>query len=384
MVRATITWNWIALTASLRSATKMPAGILPLTVLELLALVFLVVGALTFFRVRQLRRQEAKTTAGTQQNHVQTHVQWQQRLSFVPSLALIVPVILFVCVWLGNTALFNSLTPTPTPIHHPTITPPHSPIPTTIIPGTLTVGTSITFPQQVFLNQQNKLDGFDIGLINAFAQQLKLKIKLQQMKFDQLKTSLNNNSVDVVIAAYPLTSDVASLPNIPYLNPREVVLTLKSAPKLTKFSSLTDLCGHTIGILKASNEDTDLQNAKSKCSHNTTITIIEEQSIDAVSSDLANGIVEATYQDSPSSVSYQKTYPGKFLVVGSMPSTKEGILVSPDNPSLFQTIQSAFALLMQNGQYSQLLTKWNLTDDAIAASGAFAATREQAESSRPA
>ena len=168
-----------------------------------------------------------------------------------------------------------------------------------------------------------------------------------------------------MIAAYPLTKDVASsVQSVPYLAPEEIVLGRVSNPASFKFKKLSDLCVHTVGVRQGSAEDTALR--KIKCVRGQKVTIKELPDADAVANALALGRVDATYQDSPTSVYYKRIYRGSFMKLGETQRIKEeGILIRIGDSGILNTIQAAFHAVVQYNMYNNLLEMWGLTNDAL-------------------
>ncbi|HJT57795.1 MAG TPA: transporter substrate-binding domain-containing protein [Ktedonobacteraceae bacterium] len=250
----------------------------------------------------------------------------------------------------------------------PTPTPPVSPPNDLVTSGMLTVGSDTNLPPQSYVDANGHPTGFDIDLITAIAQQMGLTVNVVSVGFDQLISDLNNKMFDVVISAYPLTAKVQNqVQSVPYLKPADVLLVSKANPVITTFKHLTDLCGHTIGVLAGSNEDNTLK--AEKCSQGTSITLDEFQSVDDVADALEMGKVDAIYQDSPTSVYYLSTnskYNGKFKPVGSrMSIAQEGILIRTGDMAMDASIQSAFAMVMGDMKYTQLLQEWGLMQEKL-------------------
>jgi polar amino acid transport system substrate-binding protein len=280
--------------------------------------------------------------------------------------------ILFVFVLFVGTspafALFPPASPTPTPILNVHGSP--SPSPSAIL-GTLKVGVSdshYTSPPEIYYDKNNKAAGFDIDLITAIAQVMKFQTNITPTPVGNLINGLNNKNFDVVISAFSLTDDIKGKTlNIPYLSPKDVLLTLKENADKLKFDALTDLCGHTIGVQDKTSELADLNNTK--CTQGK-INVVKLANVD----DVANALikkqnnVEAIYQSTPTASYYQKKNPGKFQQLPkqiAMP--QEGILIRQDNKPMFDAIQDAFNKLSQNGKYKQLLNTpmGDMTGDTI-------------------
>ncbi len=120
--------------------------------------------------------------------------------------------------------------PTPTPLP-PTATPvPTRPAPTQAPQdgswqkvkdaGVLRVGTSADYPPFEYYNDQFKLDGFDIALIEAIGEKLGVKVDLNDFAFDGLPATVAIDQVDVAIAALSVTPDrqaIADFSNVYYV-----------------------------------------------------------------------------------------------------------------------------------------------------------------------
>jgi len=352
MVLTTVLWRWTILTISLKLASSNTSMTLILTdALDLLALAFLTVGFIALWhlrRRREKRTQPAKTLPATQMQASNRSGQ-RRGMDIAPPLVMAVPVLVLLLVWFGGVMSPGLST---------------SPGLSLIQPGVLTVGTTTSFPQQTYTDPKtHKAAGFDTDLITAIAQQMGLQVKIVPMDFVQLIPNLNSRKVDVVIAAYPLKDLASSVQSVPYLAPREIVLGSARNTASFQFKKLSDLCGHTVGVQKDSVEDITLRNIN--CNKDLTITIKELPDADAVAHALAHGQVDATYQDSPTSVYYMTSFPGSFIPLGKMKGTEEGILIRGGNSGIFNAVQAAFHRVVQDNMYNMLLTKWGLTNDKL-------------------
>jgi len=86
--------------------------------------------------------------------------------------------------------------------------------------GVLRVGTSADYPPFEYYNDQFKLDGFDIALIQAIGEKLGVKVDLNDFAFDGLPATVAIDQVDVAIAALSVSPDrqaVADFSNVYYV-----------------------------------------------------------------------------------------------------------------------------------------------------------------------
>src|SRR3974377_1290631 len=106
--------------------------------------------------------------------------------------------------------------PTPTPPPPPTKPPLAAPPPAPTRPpdtsprkiqqaGKLVVGTSADYPPFESYNAQFQIDGFDIALINAVAQQLGVTVELHDFAFDGLGSAIQIGQIDTAISAISVT-----------------------------------------------------------------------------------------------------------------------------------------------------------------------------------
>jgi polar amino acid transport system substrate-binding protein len=78
---------------------------------------------------------------------------------------------------------------------------------------------------------------------------------------------------------------------------------------------------------------------------------------------LANGRVDATYQDSPVTDYYNKINPGQFEVGGSVVNAAPyGIAIRKGDTAMLTAIQKAFAAVKSDGTYNNLFQKWGFSD----------------------
>jgi polar amino acid transport system substrate-binding protein len=241
-----------------------------------------------------------------------------------------------------------------------------------VIPGQLTVGSYLSLPPQSFADSQQKPIGFDIDLISAIAQKMQLKVKVVSIDYGNLITSLKNKHVDVVISAYPVSNALGdSVTAIPYLNPSEALLLRKGNPQKINLASLNDLCGISISVLAGSLENTMLQDATKRCKSGAGINLVKEQNTKVVVDDVVNGVTQAAFQDSPTSSYYLSIpdYQDKIeLSAKQLAGKPEGILLRNEHYALFNAVQFAFNLVVQDQTYQRLLKQWSMESDALAPS----------------
>jgi polar amino acid transport system substrate-binding protein len=234
-----------------------------------------------------------------------------------------------------------------------------------ITSGTLTIGSDTTYTPMEFVDtKSNKYIGFDIDLIDAMATHMGLKPDVQKIGFDTIFDSLSNKRFDVVISSVTINDDrKKNFDFVPYFNAGESLLVAKGNPKhLTKVS---DLCGLNVGVQVGTVEKDDLDAGSKACKAAgkgaINQTILQAQT-DVVQL-LANGRVDATYQDSPVTDYYNKINPGQFEVGGSVVNAAPyGITVRKGDTAMLTAMQNAFQAVKADGTYDKLFKTWSFSD----------------------
>lgn len=234
-----------------------------------------------------------------------------------------------------------------------------------ITSGTLTIGSDTTYTPMEFVDtKSNTYVGFDIDLIKAMAARMGLKVDVQKTSFDTIFDSLSNKRFDVVISSVTINSDrEKSFDFVPYFNAGESLLVAKGNPK--HLTSTSDLCGLNVGVQIGTVEKDDLDTASKACKAAgkpaVNQTILQSQT-DVVQL-LANGRVDATYQDLPVTDYYNKINPGQFEVGGSVVNAAPyGITVRKGDTAMLTAMQKAFQAVKTDGTYDSLFKTWDFSD----------------------
>ena len=276
---------------------------------------------------------------------------------------LILFCMLFTACGSSTTTTGSGNTPTANPAT-PTVAAPSD----LITPGTLTVGSDTTYPPQEYIDPATgQAKGFDIDLITAIAQRMGLKTNVVTTNFNTIIDSLEAKRFDVVISAVSITPDrQKKVDFVPYFKAGESLLVQNGNPLNLK--STADLCGQKVGVQNGTIEQADLQTASNACKNAgkspIEMTVLTNQT-DVIQL-LATNRVVATYQDSPVTDYYNKLFPGRFTVGGSVASAgPEGIVIRKGDSAMFNAIQTTFNQLKADGTYNSLIQKWGLTNEAI-------------------
>ncbi|MBP8948971.1 MAG: transporter substrate-binding domain-containing protein, partial [Candidatus Promineofilum sp.] len=79
--------------------------------------------------------------------------------------------------------------------------------------GRMVVGTSLDYPPFSYRDQQFQPTGFDVALIREIASRLGVQTDIRDIAFDSLFTALDQQQIDVAIAAISVTPEREQLAN---------------------------------------------------------------------------------------------------------------------------------------------------------------------------
>jgi polar amino acid transport system substrate-binding protein len=244
--------------------------------------------------------------------------------------------------------------------------------------GTLNVASDTTYPPQEFQdpNDPTKFVGSDLDIISEIAKRICLTATIDKANFDDIIPALTTPALgqqryDLSISAFSITPDrQQKVDFVPYFQAGESLLVAPGNPKNIK--SLDDLCGMSVAVEKATVELDELNaendaSKNGKCATNK-IDILSFESQDDVVTQLLNGRVVATYQDSPVTGYYVSKNPGKVeqgpITVAPSP---EGIVLRKDNPNLETAVKNALCSMVSDGKYTSILNQWGQQSGALSA-----------------
>ncbi len=228
--------------------------------------------------------------------------------------------------------------------------------------GVLVVGTAVTKPFEFYNPKTNVLVGMDVDIANSIARQLGVSIQWVEMPFASLIPSLQNNRVDMVIAAMYINPERASLVDFsnPYIS---TGLTLAVRPELAgKIRSPADLNGKKVGVKigatgeelanewKSQGIDVEIHEYKETLD---SLLDLEVGRIDVVVNDYLNTL--AYIQDTQSQIKIVTDDANKIYFLSN---AGLGIAVHQGNKTLLAEINSILSDMQTSGKLSEIQQQW--------------------------
>jgi ABC-type amino acid transport substrate-binding protein len=217
---------------------------------------------------------------------------------------------------------------------------------------TLRVGTEATYEPFETQDKQGNFIGFDMEMIKMVADQLGMKLKVQNIGWDGLIPGLMNGNYDCVVAAMTITPERRKQINFstPYFSTQQAIVVKTSNTKIKKLNNLigkrvTVQNGTTGDILFASK----IKNAKVKRF---------DTNPQAVQELLNNNADAAIMDDLVAFNAVRKTTGLKVIELPNITKEDYGIGLRKGNDQLLSKINKAIATLQKNGKLPALVKKY--------------------------
>lgn len=216
------------------------------------------------------------------------------------------------------------------------------------------VAADTTFPP-FEMEENGKVTGFDVELINAIAAKENLKVNMQTMDFQGLIPALQTGTIDVAVAGITITPKRAEMVNFskPYYHSGLSILVKKDST----IKGLANLKGKTVAVKLGTTADLMMSKDKS-------VKVKRFNNIDDAYNELQNGGAQAVIFDNPVNQNYINTGHNNVKVVGGLLTGEDyGIAVSKKDPELLKKINDGLDKLIASGEYKQLYTKYFKSDE---------------------
>ena len=221
----------------------------------------------------------------------------------------------------------------------------------TLEEGVLQVGNCLDYPPFESVVDGDEI-GFDIDLVEEVAGRIGLEVEWVRADFDTVFTALAGDQFDMVAAAATITEEREEIVDfsVPYYNSRQS-LTVNTAetPDITTTDQLGE--GDVVAVQKGTTgklwaEDNLVPQG---------VELKTFQSATDMFRDLEAGSVTAIINDEPASAEIVKGLPDLVVVQAIDTNEKYGFAFSPSNPELREAMNAAFAEVVADGTYADIL-----------------------------
>jgi polar amino acid transport system substrate-binding protein len=233
--------------------------------------------------------------------------------------------------------------------------------------GKIVVGVDATYAPNEFLGADGKtVQGMDVDLFNAVAQEFGVKVEWVPAPFDSIILGVNSGKYDVGVSSFSVTSDREKQATmVSYFTAGTQWAAAKGNPKSV---SPDNACGQNIAVQKATTQSDDINAKSKKCvaDGKKKINISVYQGQDQATASVVSGKNAAMLADSPVCAYAVKQTGGKLQTIGQIyDSAPYGYVLPKAQTDFGQAIADALKKLAASGGYKQALDKWGVADGAI-------------------
>jgi glutamine transport system substrate-binding protein len=218
---------------------------------------------------------------------------------------------------------------------------------------TYTVATDNNFVPFEFLNEDTgKMEGFDMDLIRAIADEAGFQVDIESMKFDGVVTGMQSERYDIGIAGMTITEEREK--TIDFSDPYyDAGLMLAVQADNEDIKSEDDLAGKKVATRSGTTSETYLKDNHPDAEVVTFPGIVEAYM------DLQSGRVDAVMYDVPNVQYYvNNDAKGELKTVGDILQGEQYGIAFPKGSELVGDVNEALQTLIDNGTYDDIYEEW--------------------------
>jgi len=217
--------------------------------------------------------------------------------------------------------------------------------------GTVKIGMLVDFPPFGIMNTSNEPDGYDADVAKLLAKELGVKVQIVPVTGPNRIPYLQSNQVDLLVASLGITEERAK--SVDFSQPYAGISIGVFGAKDTAVSKPEDLSGKTIGVARASTQDTGVTKIAPKDAK------IQRFDDDASAVQaLLSGQVELIGVSNVVAAQIEKAAPGRFDQKLQLSQQVQGIAVRKGSTELLAAINAFVEKVKANGELNKIHEKW--------------------------
>ena len=232
--------------------------------------------------------------------------------------------------------------------------------------GTLTVAADASYPPNEFIGPDgHTIIGMDADLAAALGQVMGLKLNLANAPFDSIIPGLAAKKYDVGMSSFTDTKEREKV--VDFVTYYTVFTGFFEKPGGPKVNGLADLCGLTVSVEKGTTQQDDSTAQSKKCTaagkKAVKVLVFPDQT--GANLALSSGRAQVAMADYPVAVYEVKKTGGQFKLVGKPYGPFPYGIAVPKGSGLTSPLLAALKVLIADGRYKAILTKWGIQAGAI-------------------
>ncbi|MFT9410923.1 transporter substrate-binding domain-containing protein [Liquorilactobacillus hordei] len=222
--------------------------------------------------------------------------------------------------------------------------------------GTLVVGTSADyapFEFPIVKNGKKQIVGYDMMLAQKIADNLGVKLKIENTEFPSLISELKSNKVDLVLAGMVSTNERKKVVAFSksYYTVKNVLLVQKK--DANSFNTVTSVKGKQIGAQQTTTQETIAKN-QLKGSN-----VVTEGVLTGLTTELLQGKLDGVVVENEIADNYLKQFPGKYAIAKvtlNTPKEQRSVNVAArkNDKELVKRVNKVITKLQKNGEMTKM------------------------------
>jgi polar amino acid transport system substrate-binding protein len=232
---------------------------------------------------------------------------------------------------------------------------------------TLKVAADATYaPNEFIASDGHTVVGMDADLAKALATVMGVKVNVVNATFDSIIPGLAAGKFDLGMSSFTDTKARQKVVDfVTYFSAgTSFYVKAMGGPAI---NSLADLCGHSVGVERGTTQEMDATAQNTKCKNagkpGVKVNVYPDQN--AANLSISSGRSQVGMADSPVAAYIVKQSKGQFKLTGKPYNTAPYGIAIPKGSGLAKPVLAALKVLMSNGKYKAILTKWGVEEGAI-------------------
>ncbi len=217
--------------------------------------------------------------------------------------------------------------------------------------GTVKVGMLVDFPPFGIMNTSNEPDGYDADVAKLLGKEWGVKVQIVPVTGPNRIPYLQSNQVDLLVASLGITEERAK--SVDFSQPYAGISIGVFGATGTKVAKPEDLAGKTVGVARASTQDTAVTKVAPKDAK------IQRFDDDASAVQaLLSGQVELIGVSNVVAAQIEKAAPGRFDQKLQLSQQVQGIVVRKGSTELLTAVNAFIDKVKADGELNKIHEKW--------------------------
>jgi polar amino acid transport system substrate-binding protein len=234
--------------------------------------------------------------------------------------------------------------------------------------GTVIVAADAHYAPDEFIRSNGKtVEGMDPDLAKALAGVMGLKVKIVNVSLSSIIPGLSSGKYDLGMSSITDTKEREKAVDFVTYFKAGTSFYVKTTGGLVIQNGLADLCGHSVAVGRGTTEERDAtaQSAKCKAAGKSGVKVFVYPDQNAAILGVSHGRGQVGMADSPVAAYLVVMSKGQFKLTGTPYNVAPYGIAVPKGNGMAKPVLDALKVLMSNGSYKSILSRWYVLSGAI-------------------